>query len=123
MTRIHKMLRPQMLSNKRGQLSTKAVNHISTKYKKKTKIKSVLKWLQQNHYENHGVDIQSIEIKGRTIDKTVASKHFNKDDLAFRIPRNLIVTLDRVFEGDTLGNFYILLLYVLIYLNLTFNLI
>ena len=42
--------------------------------------------------------LQNFERAGRHVDVTVASKSLKEGDIALRIPDNLVVTLDRIFE-------------------------
>lgn len=42
--------------------------------------------------------LKSVERGGRSVDVTVASKSLKPGDVALRIPDNLVVTLDRIFE-------------------------
>ena len=46
------------------------------------------------------VTIQSVFKEGVEIDVTVAAEQMQPGDLALHIPEKLIVTLDRIFDGD-----------------------
>lgn len=49
------------------------------------------------------VAIRSTTIDGHIIDRTVAAKDLQPGDRILSLPSNVVVTLDRVFEDDTLG--------------------
>ena len=60
----------------------------------------LLQWLEENGATQENVTIQSVIREGVEVDVTVANRPLVPGDLALRIPESLIVTLDRVFEGD-----------------------
>lgn len=60
-------------------------------------------FLKTNRVEELNVDVRSVDVNGRTLDRTVACRDLSPGDVAFSIPSKLVVTLDRVFKDDTLG--------------------
>lgn len=63
----------------------------------------MLQWLQDNGQPNPDVTVQRVERNGIEVDITVASKALQAGDLVLRVPENLIVTLDRVFEDGAMA--------------------
>lgn len=49
------------------------------------------------------VTLQSVERDGNVVDTVVAAEPLQPGDLAFSLPPNAVVTLDRVFEDDTVA--------------------
>lgn len=63
----------------------------------------MLEWMKANGLHNQRVTVQSVERAGQTVDITVAAEAVQKGEALLRVPENLIVTLDRVFEGEALS--------------------
>lgn len=63
----------------------------------------LFKWLQEAGTPTLNVDVESIDVDGKVIGTTVAKCALSPGDLAIRVPEHLVVTLDRVFEDDSLA--------------------
>eukprot|EP01023_Acetabularia_acetabulum_P033430 TRINITY_DN3128_c0_g2_i1.p1 TRINITY_DN3128_c0_g2~~TRINITY_DN3128_c0_g2_i1.p1 ORF type:complete len:518 (+),score=63.81 TRINITY_DN3128_c0_g2_i1:148-1554(+) len=62
----------------------------------------LFRWLHEN-----GAPEQKVKLSGSTqeggVEVTIAATHLNPGDTALAIPSNLVVTLDRVFEDETVA--------------------
>eukprot|EP01026_Neomeris_dumetosa_P048980 TRINITY_DN424_c0_g1_i2.p1 TRINITY_DN424_c0_g1~~TRINITY_DN424_c0_g1_i2.p1 ORF type:complete len:491 (-),score=44.36 TRINITY_DN424_c0_g1_i2:270-1694(-) len=68
-----------------------------------TEVSSELfQWLQQNGAPEQGVKLAGLR-DNVEVEVTVAAKHLNPGDVAFAIPFNLVVTLNRIFEDETVA--------------------
>lgn len=65
----------------------------------------LLPWPQENGAPEQHVEIQTVELQGalRPLDLVVARGPLKPGDVALRIPDNLIITLDRIFESEFVG--------------------
>lgn len=50
-----------------------------------------------------------LKVAGRSIDRTVAKHNLEAGDVAMSIPDDLVVTLDRVFQDESLGKVLVVL--------------
>ena len=64
---------------------------------------SLQNWLQDNGAQEQSVQLQETEVNGVPIDITVASRDIAAGEVALRVPDALVVTLDRVFEDETVA--------------------
>lgn len=55
---------------------------------------------QDNNAAQENVTLQSVTKEGVEVDMTVAYNELFPGDIALRIPEELVVTLDRIFDGD-----------------------
>jgi len=65
--------------------------------------KRLLQWMSDNGGQQEKVTLQTVNRQGVDIDVTVASQYLAPGDLALRIPEELIVSLDRVFEDGAVA--------------------
>jgi hypothetical protein len=65
--------------------------------------KSLTEWLASNGAPEQGVELRTVDIDGRDIDICVAKKDVSCGETVLRIPDRLVVTLDRVFEDETVA--------------------
>jgi len=63
----------------------------------------LFKWLQEAGTPIDNVDIQSVRIGGKDIDKIVAAKPISAGELAISVPERMVVTLDAVFEDEAIA--------------------
>ncbi|BDA45553.1 probable actin-histidine N-methyltransferase [Coccomyxa sp. Obi] len=63
----------------------------------------LIQWLQDHGAPQQGVSITEVVQEGNTLDVSVAARDLQAGELALRIPDHLVITLDRVFEDDTLA--------------------
>lgn len=60
-------------------------------------------WLHKNGAAEQLVELQEMEVDGCKIDVSVAARDIEAGETALRIPDHLVVTLDRVFEDETVA--------------------
>lgn len=60
----------------------------------------LLQWLSDNGAAQKNVTLQSVTKEGVEVDMTVAFNELFPGDIALKIPEELVVTLDRIFDGD-----------------------
>ena len=61
------------------------------------------KWLQAHGAPEQSVHLEETKVDGVAIDVTVASRALAQGETVLRIPDELVVTLDRVFEDETIA--------------------
>eukprot|EP00775_Hariotina_reticulata_P013147 gene13147-13277_t len=66
---------------------------------------SLLKWLKDNGADQDKVELRTLEVPaaGRPLDVTVAAQPLSAGEVALSIPEHLVVTLDRIFESQSLA--------------------
>lgn len=60
-------------------------------------------WLREHGAADQPVELREMDVDGSTLDVTVATEDIASGEPVLRIPDNLIVTLDRVFEDETVA--------------------
>ncbi|GMH40672.1 hypothetical protein BSKO_08576 [Bryopsis sp. KO-2023] len=60
-------------------------------------------WLEDQGAKDLMVEVQSAEVGGRTIDRTVTKQAVKPGEVVLRIPSHAVVTLDRVFQDASLA--------------------
>lgn len=63
----------------------------------------LVSWLEENGAQEQKLELQEITIDGSAIDISVTSEDVAEGTTVLRIPDNLVVTLDRVFEDETVA--------------------
>ncbi|CAD7702467.1 unnamed protein product, partial [Ostreobium quekettii] len=63
----------------------------------------LFKWLQEAGTPVENIDIQSVRIGGKDIDKIVAARPISAGELAISVPERMVVTLDAVFEDEAIA--------------------
>jgi len=63
----------------------------------------LVSWLQENGAAQQKLELQETEIDGMAIDISVTTEDVSAGTTVLRIPDNLVVTLDRVFEDETVA--------------------
>jgi hypothetical protein len=64
---------------------------------------ALTEWLQKNGAPEQLVELQEMEVDGCKIDVSVAARDIKAGETALRIPDRMVVTLDRVFEDETVA--------------------
>ncbi|KAL4522696.1 hypothetical protein Ndes2437A_g07455 [Nannochloris sp. 'desiccata'] len=90
----------QVLPSRRGALSRCKAATNTPSPASKVYPKRLIEWLSDNGAPQEKAEIQTIVKEGTEIDITVASQPISKGDIALHIPEDLVVTLDRIFDGD-----------------------
>jgi hypothetical protein len=62
-----------------------------------------MRWVKFHGGKEQAVELNEIEVDGSPIDVTVASRDIKDGETVLRIPDHLVVTLDRVFENETVA--------------------
>lgn len=63
----------------------------------------LVSWLEENGAQQQKLELQEVTIDGSGIDISVTSEDVVEGTTVLRIPDNLVVTLDRVFEDETVA--------------------
>ena len=63
----------------------------------------LISWLEENGAEQQKLELQEVTIDGMTIDISVTKEDVDEGTTVLRIPDKLVVTLDQVFENETVA--------------------
>lgn len=62
-----------------------------------------MNWLQENNMCEPKVELKSVEREGHLLDTVVAKQNLEAGELALQIPEGMCVTLNRVFQDETVA--------------------